>query len=40
MLLEVDGDNLYFQTVARSGETVDAGVLTRQSGPARAAAGR
>jgi predicted MPP superfamily phosphohydrolase len=40
MLVEIDGDNLYFQTVARSGETVDAGVLTRQSGPARAAAGR
>jgi len=36
MLVEIDGDNLYFQTVARSGETVDAGVLTRQIGPARA----
>jgi len=35
MLVEIDGDNLYFQTVARSGETVDAGVLTRQIGPAR-----
>jgi len=31
MLVEIDGDNLYFQTVARSGETVDAGVLTRPS---------
>jgi len=31
MLVEIDGDNLYFQTVARSGETVDAGVLTRQT---------
>lgn len=40
MLVEIDGDNLYFQTVARSGETVDAGVLRRQSGPSRAAAGR
>jgi predicted MPP superfamily phosphohydrolase len=38
MLIEIDGDNLYFQTVARSGETVDAGVLTRQVGPARTAA--
>lgn len=36
MLVEIDGDNLYFQTVARSGETVDAGVLTRQIGPSRA----
>jgi hypothetical protein len=40
MVVEIDGNSLYFQTVARSGETVDAGVLTRQSGPARAAAGR
>jgi hypothetical protein len=31
MLVEIDGDNLYFQTIARSGETVDAGVLTRQT---------
>ena len=30
MLVEIDGDNLYFQTVARLGETVDAGTLTRQ----------
>ena len=36
MLVEIDGDNLHFQTVARSGETVDAGVLTRQTGPAQA----
>lgn len=31
MLVEIDGDNMYFQTVSRSGETVDAGVLTRQT---------
>lgn len=37
MLVEIDGDNLYFQTVARSGEIVDAGTLPRQTGPARAA---
>lgn len=37
MVVEIESDNLYFQTVSRSGETVDAGVLTRQVGPARAA---
>ncbi len=35
MLVEIDGDNLHFQTVARSGETVDADILTRQPGPAQ-----
>ena len=40
MLVEIEGDNLYFQTIARSGETVDSGVLTRQIGPARASAAK
>jgi hypothetical protein len=31
MLVEVSGDNLYFQTIARNGQTVDAGTLPRQS---------
>ncbi|HVF57446.1 MAG TPA: metallophosphoesterase [Pyrinomonadaceae bacterium] len=30
MLLEVVGDQLHFQVVSRTGETVDAGVLTKQ----------
>ena len=30
MLVEIAGDNLYFQTIARSGETVDSGEITRQ----------
>jgi len=30
MLVEIAGDNLYFQTVSRSGETVDSGQITRQ----------
>lgn len=29
MLMEIAGDELYFQAIARSGETVDAGVLTK-----------
>src|SRR6266496_1605013 len=41
MLIEIDGDRLYFQTVSRSGATVDAGELVRQTAPAHAvAAGR
>jgi predicted MPP superfamily phosphohydrolase len=31
MLVEVDGDQLYFQTIARSGATIDAGQLTLQT---------
>jgi hypothetical protein len=31
MLVEVDGDQLYFQTIARSGATIDSGQLTLQS---------
>ncbi len=30
MLVEVDGDKLYFQTISRSGHTVDSGEITRQ----------
>jgi len=41
MLVEIDGDKLFFQTVSRTGQTVDAGEVTRQTQPARAvAAGR
>jgi predicted MPP superfamily phosphohydrolase len=38
MLVEIVGDKLYFQTVSRGGETVDAGELTRQTQPAKAVA--
>jgi predicted MPP superfamily phosphohydrolase len=31
MLVEIAGDELYFQTIARSGETVDSGELKRQN---------
>jgi hypothetical protein len=31
MLVEVDGDQLYFQTISRQGETVDSGQLTLQT---------
>lgn len=31
MLVEIDGGKVYFQTVARLGDIVDAGVLTRQT---------
>lgn len=30
MLMEISGDDLYFQTVSRAGDTVDSGHLTRQ----------
>jgi len=30
MLFEVDGDRLYFQTISRTGETVDSGLLMNQ----------
>jgi predicted phosphodiesterase len=32
MLVEIDGDRLYYQTIARTGQTVDSGSLSRQSG--------
>jgi len=31
MLIEIAGDELYFQTIARSGETVDSGTIERQT---------
>lgn len=31
MIVEVSGDKLYFQTIARSGETIDSGELERQT---------
>jgi hypothetical protein len=34
MLVEIAGDKLYFQTIARSGQTIDSGVLPRQQAPA------
>lgn len=30
MLCEIDGDRLYFQTIARGGETIDSGVIERR----------
>ena len=38
MLVEISGDNLYFQTISRSGETVDSGELVRQQPAATAQA--
>jgi predicted MPP superfamily phosphohydrolase len=38
MLVEIDGDRLYFQTVARLGEVVDSGELVHQPQPAHAVA--
>ena len=32
MLVEIDGDQMYFQTISRSGATIDSGQLTLQSG--------
>jgi 3',5'-cyclic AMP phosphodiesterase CpdA len=41
MLVEIAGDELFFQTISRAGNTVDSGVLSRNSKEARgAAAGR
>jgi hypothetical protein len=33
MLVELTADKLYFQTISRSGETVDSGILERQPKP-------
>lgn len=33
MLMEVAGDELYFQAISRAGETIDAGVLTKGRAP-------
>jgi 3',5'-cyclic AMP phosphodiesterase CpdA len=40
MLVEIDGDELLYQTVTRAGETVDAGKIMRQQEPARASVGK
>jgi len=37
MLVEIAGDEFYFQTISRTGETVDSGVLPRQPKPEPAA---
>jgi hypothetical protein len=33
MLVEIDGDELYFQTISRTGLSIDSGVLRRQPKP-------
>jgi hypothetical protein len=33
MLVEIAGDKLYFQTISRTGHTIDSGSLERQSQP-------
>jgi 3',5'-cyclic AMP phosphodiesterase CpdA len=33
MIVEIDGDQLYFQTLTRTGETIDSGELPRSSAP-------
>ncbi len=38
MLVEIDGDRLFFQTISRTGMTVDAGEVARQTQPAKAVA--
>lgn len=47
MLIEIDGDDLYFQTISRTGATVDSGVIHRTAesadyalGPTRICTGR
>jgi hypothetical protein len=37
MIVEVAGDELHFQTIARSGKTVDAGMILREKPLERAA---
>ena len=31
MVIEIDGDNLHFQTISRRGRVVDSGTITRQT---------
>jgi hypothetical protein len=31
MLVEISGDKLYFQTISRTGTTIDSGVLQRNA---------
>jgi len=33
MIVEIAGDNLYFQTISRVGETIDSGTAGRQAPP-------
>ena len=40
MLMEIEGDQLFFQTISRTGTTVDSGVLTRPQGKALSAAAK
>jgi hypothetical protein len=35
MLVEIDGNELSFQTISRTGTTVDSGTIRRQVRPAR-----
>jgi hypothetical protein len=37
MLVEITGDRLYFQTISRTGKTVDSDMLQRQASPAKSA---
>src|SRR5207248_5383506 len=36
MLMEITGDEAYFQTISRAGETIDSGVMARQTKQAAA----
>ncbi len=38
MLVEIAGDEMYFQTISRTGQTVDSGALPRQTAESRSAA--
>ena len=33
MMMEISGDSLYFQAISRTGETIDAGAITRTAAP-------
>jgi hypothetical protein len=35
MLFEIDGDEMHFQAVSRTGATIDSGTLKRQAEPAK-----
>ena len=37
MLMEIEGDQLHFQVIARNGTTVDSGVIERPADPASSA---
>jgi Calcineurin-like phosphoesterase len=38
MLVEIAGDELYFQAISRTGQTIDSGVLVRQGAQSKSAA--